>query len=41
MLTGVIGLIVTLLALNSRFYRQLSARYAESSEAVPAESATV
>ena len=39
-LTGVIGLIVTLLALRSRFYRRLSARYAESSEAVPAESAT-
>ena len=39
-LTGVIGLIVTLLALRSRFYRRLSARYAESSQSVPAEPAT-
>ena len=39
-LTAVIGLIVTILALNSRFYRQLSARYAESAESVSAESAT-
>ena len=39
-LTGVIGLIVTLLALRSRFYRRLSARYAESSQPAPAEPAT-
>ena len=39
-LTGVIGLIVTLLALRSRFYRRLSARYAESSQSLPAEPAT-
>ena len=40
-LTGVIGLIVTVLALNSRFYRRLSARYAESSQSAPAESASI
>ena len=34
-LTGVIGLVVTVLALRSRFYRQLSERYAQQSE--PAE----
>jgi DHA3 family multidrug efflux protein-like MFS transporter len=34
-LTGVIGLIVTLLALGSRFYRQLSARYAEAPDEEP------
>ena len=37
-LTGVIGLVVTVVALNSRFYRQLSARYAEAPE--PAEPET-
>ncbi len=31
-LTGVIGLIVTVLALQSRFYRQLSERYAQQPE---------
>ena len=36
-LTGVIGLIVTALALRSRFYRQLSDRYAQAPEPVPAE----
>jgi DHA3 family multidrug efflux protein-like MFS transporter len=34
-LTGVIGLVVTVLALRSRFYRQLSERYSQQSE--PAE----
>ena len=34
-LTGVIGLVVTVLALNSRFYRQLSQRYAEAPAAEP------
>ena len=29
-LTGVLGVLLTVYALNSRFYRQLSARYAES-----------
>ena len=37
---GVVGLIVTGLALGSKYYRQLSARYAESAESVSAESAT-
>ncbi len=31
-LTGVLGLILTIYALNSRFYRQLSSRYAQSRE---------
>jgi DHA3 family multidrug efflux protein-like MFS transporter len=38
-LTAVVGLIVTLFALRSRFYRRLSARYAESLEPVSADSA--
>jgi DHA3 family multidrug efflux protein-like MFS transporter len=38
-LTGIIGLIVTLLALRSRFYRQLSERYARAPEP-PGEAAT-
>ena len=36
-LTGVIGLVVTALALRSRYYHQLSGRYAEAPEPVPAE----
>jgi DHA3 family multidrug efflux protein-like MFS transporter len=31
-LTGVLGLILTIYALNSRFYRQLSSRYAQTSK---------
>ena len=38
-LTGVIGLIVTVLALQSRFYRQLSDRYAQSPEPAEADTA--
>ena len=34
-LTGVIGLIVSLLALRSRYYRQLSGRYTEASDPQP------
>ncbi len=34
-LTGVIGLFVTLLAMHSRFYRQLSERYASAPESEP------
>jgi DHA3 family multidrug efflux protein-like MFS transporter len=36
-LTGIIGLIVTLLALRSRFYRQLSERYASAPQPEPVE----
>jgi MFS transporter, DHA3 family, multidrug efflux protein len=36
-LTGMVGLIVTLLALRSRFYRQLSERYASAPEPEPGE----
>jgi DHA3 family multidrug efflux protein-like MFS transporter len=38
-LTGAIGLVVTLLALRSRFYHQLSDRYAKAPEPVLAEAA--
>ena len=40
-LTGVIGLVVTVLALQSRFYRQLSRRYAEAGQAVSSEPSDV
>jgi DHA3 family multidrug efflux protein-like MFS transporter len=39
-LTGLIGLIVTLLALRSRFYRQLSERYTQAPESPPDEAST-
>jgi DHA3 family multidrug efflux protein-like MFS transporter len=39
-LTGMIGLIVTLLALRSRFYRQLSERYASAPKPEPGETST-
>jgi MFS transporter, DHA3 family, multidrug efflux protein len=38
-LTGVIGLIVAVLSLRSRFYHQLSNRYAQAPEPEPAEAA--
>ena len=38
-LTGVIGLIVAVLSLHSRFYHQLSNRYAQAPEPEPAEAA--
>ena len=36
-LCGIIGLVVTMLALGSKYYRQLSARYAESDQAPQTE----
>ncbi len=39
-LTGVIGLVVTVLALQSRFYRQLSERYTQQSEPAATGAAT-
>ncbi len=36
-LCGIIGLVVTLLALGSKYYRQLSARYAESEQPTQSE----
>ena len=39
-LTGVIGLIVTLLALGSKFYRQLSEQYASAREPEPVEASS-